>query len=172
MQVRAHLPVLPADPGLQISAPILISSISYSFEDGGSSQTLLPFLERRPWLHPICFRGRGGFPPSCHFSPASFPAGHGLLHPLSGQEQFLHPPRSGSPSPQGGHRGGCALASVSQVYQFHLSRPKEKWRDVFNFELEKVERRAPQHPILSDGDGGRRRPRPQTGGLGDVYRPT
>jgi hypothetical protein len=145
---------------------------SCSFEDRELSQTLLLILERRPWLHPIRFRGRGGFLPSLHFSPTSFPAGRGLLHPLSGQKRFLHQPRSESPLPQGGHRGGPALASASQLYQLHLSRPKEEWQDATHFELEKVERGAPQHPILPDGDGRRLPPHPQTKGLGGVHRPT
>jgi hypothetical protein len=129
---------------------------------GGSSQTLLPILERRPWLHPIRFRGRGWFPPSLHLSPASFPAGRGLLHALSGQERFLHRHRSRSPPPQGGQRGGSALSSAAQLYQLHLSCPKEKWRDASDSQPEKVERGAPQHPILPDGDSGRRPPRRQT----------
>jgi hypothetical protein len=38
-------------------------------EDGRPSQTLLPFLERCPWLHPLGFVGRGGISPSLHLPP-------------------------------------------------------------------------------------------------------
>jgi hypothetical protein len=137
MQVRAHIPVPPADPGLQISVPISIPPSSRSFEDGGHLKHFSPFWRDVLGCTQYVLEAVEGFRP--HFTyPASFPAGRGLLHPLSGQEQFLHRPRGGSPAPQGGHRGGSTLASASQLYQLHLSRPEEVWRNVSHFELKRL----------------------------------
>jgi hypothetical protein len=118
---------------------------SCSLEDGGPSQTLLPFLERCPWLYPLCLGGRGGILPSLYLPPLLLCRAR-TLHPLSGQERFLHRSRGRSP-PQGGHRGSSTLSSASQFHQFHLNRPeKERW-DAPHIEIEEGERGAPHHPF-------------------------
>jgi hypothetical protein len=88
------------------------------------------------------------------------------------QERSLHQPGSEGPPPQGGHRGGPALAATLQLDQLHLPRSEEEWGYAAYFKPEKVGRGASRHSLLQDGDGGRRGPRPETGGLGGVHRPT
>jgi hypothetical protein len=135
---------------------------------GGPSQTLLPFLERCPWLHLLCFGGRGGIPPT---SPAYCPARRAILHPLSGQERLLHRSRGRSSLPQGGNRGSSTLFSASMLHQFHLSRSEKERRDAPNIEFEEFEHGAPEHTLLPHGDSRGCPPCPQVGGLGGIHRP-
>jgi hypothetical protein len=106
---------------------------------GGPPQTLLPFLEERPRLHPVRFGGRG-----LYFTS---PPPLAILHPLSGQERFLHRSRCGSPLFQGGHRGSSTLSSASMLHQSHLSRSEKERGYAPHFELKEADCGAPQHPF-------------------------
>jgi hypothetical protein len=152
-------------PGCSSHSPFWPPPSSCNGEDGGSTQGLCSFLERRPRLRP---GSRDGFPPQLHFPPTSYPARVALQHSLLGQERSLHKQGGGGPPFHGGHRRGCPLSS-SLLHQHHLPHPQEKWRHEADPQLEKVECGSPGHPILMHGDCRGRAPRPQTRRLGGVH---
>jgi hypothetical protein len=149
LQVRAHLPVPPVDPGLQISVTISFPPPHAALRMRGRLKHFSPFWrDVLGWTH-YALEAVEGFRP--HFtSPPSCPAGRALLHPLSGQEQFLHRSR------------GIALLLKGAIKEVPLFPPPLSYISSIFLVLKKS---GGMRPILNKRSLTRRTSTPLTSGL-------